>query len=361
MATVRELHKEAMRLAQLALIARNSGDLAQAEGIAHQAYQYEAQAAYSVPEGKTSEPTRSILFRSAASLAYQCKEFDTAQRLIAEGLTGYPPEQVEKELKDLYSQVTFGQYLQAHQMLLSDEDLRLNLKGDSIGFGTIIYSEFIKRVDNVRSLIDRTVQRLMGNEYQRLGKSQPFQQTICTSEGSFIITFRLAISEQQQKPLFFDPAQIFDEIITGMEFINNSDNDKLKKLLKKDEYYQHFIAMSRNIVPDGDRVNLVGLTTKRKSICVTRKRHEIELTPKIDDKDDDNYEYKEVKGILDFAESRKKDIIGLTTEDGYEHKILVAKGLDDFVKSYFKELVIVTGLYDGRYIRLTDIRSGESC
>ncbi len=60
MKTVRELHDKAIELAQLALVARQSGDLEQAESLSYEAYENEVQAADLVPEGQPSEPTRSI-------------------------------------------------------------------------------------------------------------------------------------------------------------------------------------------------------------------------------------------------------------------------------------------------------------
>ncbi|MEW6227282.1 MAG: hypothetical protein AB1700_04200 [Bacillota bacterium] len=107
MDSVRELHDKAMKLAQLAIAARHSQDFERAEQLARQAYEHEAQAAELIPLAESSEPTRSILYRSAASLAYQCKEFHIAQRLIVKGLSGYPPPEIEQELKDLYEQVSF--------------------------------------------------------------------------------------------------------------------------------------------------------------------------------------------------------------------------------------------------------------
>jgi hypothetical protein len=105
MSNVRELHDKAMQLAQLALIARHDQEWEEAKSLARQSYEYEAQAAELIPKDKSSEPTRSILYRSAASLAYQCEEFGIAQRLIAKGLSGYPPPQIEQELKELDEQV----------------------------------------------------------------------------------------------------------------------------------------------------------------------------------------------------------------------------------------------------------------
>lgn len=49
----------------------------------------------------SDEPTRSVLFRSAASLAIDCEFYAEAQRLIAMGLDGDPPAEVETELRHL--------------------------------------------------------------------------------------------------------------------------------------------------------------------------------------------------------------------------------------------------------------------
>ena len=55
-----------------------------------------------------AEPSRSVLHRSAASLAEQCGEFREAERLIAVALSGNPPEEIAEELRDLLQQV-YGQ------------------------------------------------------------------------------------------------------------------------------------------------------------------------------------------------------------------------------------------------------------
>jgi hypothetical protein len=110
MKTVRELHDEAMKLAQLAYVAREKGQHARAETLAREAYPYEEKAANLVAEEyaddrKTSEPTRSILYLSAASLAYQCKELKSARHLIVQGLLGYPSGYIKQGLEDLYNAV----------------------------------------------------------------------------------------------------------------------------------------------------------------------------------------------------------------------------------------------------------------
>ncbi len=47
------------------------------------------------------EPTRSILYRSAASLALRCENYQEAERLTRNGLAGNPPEEIASELRDL--------------------------------------------------------------------------------------------------------------------------------------------------------------------------------------------------------------------------------------------------------------------
>jgi tetratricopeptide (TPR) repeat protein len=106
MSSVRELHDKAAKLAQRAIIARHEGEAKRSEDLALQACVYETQAAMLVPHTKDSEPTRSILYLSAASLAYQCKEYRRARNLITQGLSGYPPPSVKQDLEGLHKQVS---------------------------------------------------------------------------------------------------------------------------------------------------------------------------------------------------------------------------------------------------------------
>ncbi len=53
--------------------------------------------------------TRSVLYRSAASLAMQCGEFAQAEQLIDAGLQEEPPDESAEELRDLRDQVAAQQ------------------------------------------------------------------------------------------------------------------------------------------------------------------------------------------------------------------------------------------------------------
>lgn len=105
MSTVRELHDQAMQYGHLAITARQKGDMDSAVSLARQAYQLEYQAALLVPDGEASEPTRSILYRSASSFALQCGDYEAASRMAGIGLSGYPPPKIQHDLIALLEQV----------------------------------------------------------------------------------------------------------------------------------------------------------------------------------------------------------------------------------------------------------------
>ena len=98
---IQKLHKEAMDLAEKASVARLKDDLKNAENLLREAYKKESDSAKMLVDEYDFEPTRSILFRSAASLAMECNRLLSAERLIGFGLSGNPPEEIAEELRSL--------------------------------------------------------------------------------------------------------------------------------------------------------------------------------------------------------------------------------------------------------------------
>ena len=94
------LHNRAMELAQLAVLAQER-DPVRSNELFRSALESERKAA-EIWEGVFNlEPTRSILYRSAAALARDCHDYDEAERLIARGLAGQPPGFVVRDLQKL--------------------------------------------------------------------------------------------------------------------------------------------------------------------------------------------------------------------------------------------------------------------
>lgn len=95
--TVLELHREAMDRMMQAIVFGQIGCEAEAQEHKQEALILEARAALLIPRDKESEPSRSIMLVSAASLALQCGNVAAARILAWAGLDGYPsPEQSER-------------------------------------------------------------------------------------------------------------------------------------------------------------------------------------------------------------------------------------------------------------------------
>jgi tetratricopeptide (TPR) repeat protein len=101
---INELHEQAMELADQGLLLRKSGDTERSVAVFRQAFEYEAAAAKLVAD-TTIEPTRSVLHRSAATLALDCGEVREAEKLIAAALVGDPPAEIAVELRALLMEV----------------------------------------------------------------------------------------------------------------------------------------------------------------------------------------------------------------------------------------------------------------
>ena len=101
-----DLHQKAMFFAQDALVAahRGRGDKKNAVMLYKNAFDIERNAAMSLVD-TNNEPMRSILFRSAASLALNCGLDREAEIMISYGLIGTPPMDIHQELLELLDAV----------------------------------------------------------------------------------------------------------------------------------------------------------------------------------------------------------------------------------------------------------------
>jgi hypothetical protein len=101
MQTIEADHLRAMEYVDLAQKARRQGDTVAMRRSFAQAFLLEKQAAEAMVPYLDVEPTRSILLRSAASLALECKRDEEAERLACLGLSGKPPAEIRAELRDV--------------------------------------------------------------------------------------------------------------------------------------------------------------------------------------------------------------------------------------------------------------------
>ena len=95
-----------MDLAEEADFLKMQGKVDEASLLYAQSFESEREAAYMARNQQIGEPTESVLFRSAASLAYGLKDFREAERLVCLGLSGNPPAEIADELRSLYDAIS---------------------------------------------------------------------------------------------------------------------------------------------------------------------------------------------------------------------------------------------------------------
>jgi len=104
--TTRDLHRRAMEMFESSLVARQNENETLVLRFLADALKFESAAADSVADDYSLEPTRSVLHRSAASIALQMFDTNTARRYVTAGLKGQPPEEIREELQILSEQIT---------------------------------------------------------------------------------------------------------------------------------------------------------------------------------------------------------------------------------------------------------------
>ena len=125
MSQIQDLHRQAMDLAEQADLKKLRGETPQVQELLQQALKLESEAAGMVANDITAEPTRSVLHRSAATLAVECGELSLAERLIARALAGAPPSDIAAELKDLFIRINLRNYFDRQGVTLTEDQLQL--------------------------------------------------------------------------------------------------------------------------------------------------------------------------------------------------------------------------------------------
>lgn len=378
MTTVNDLHPKAMDLAESAFLYRNKGEMETAKGLFLEALALEQQAASLLPAISESEPSRSVLYRSAASLAFNACDYDTADRLVAYGLSGFPPPEVKAELKNLYDEINFMRHLEAKGIELTDDRWLMSLYGNATSYGRTLVDQLMLRMGMVTVIFYRTVERLLGQAYRLSGgvdrdiKENYGVYVNAFHPRSFAVEFQLGRPDPQLtlfpesgKHKRVEPAIVIDEVMSCFEILEGTEPQRLKERFADEDYYANFVALAKQIAPDGDAIKLVGfnhiVNGREKPVALRKSREELKTT--IEPAELEQPERKPIlpvtlEGILTYANTprskkrvSKKGSTGkygtvkLTVpETGATHRIQVPIALmKDVVQPYYEELVTVKG------------------
>jgi hypothetical protein len=105
MSKINQLHEQAMDLAEKAFLAQQKGDKITFVRLSKEAFLLEKAAAMLLKDKPEIEPSRSILFKSAAFLAYDAQEYQACRDMITYTLLGKPDAIIKAEMKSLFLEV----------------------------------------------------------------------------------------------------------------------------------------------------------------------------------------------------------------------------------------------------------------
>lgn len=366
MPTVNDFHPKAMDLAETAFRLKRRGEYDRAKQMFGEALLLERQAAALLPLAIESEPSRSILYRSAASLAYNAEDYEVADWLVANGLAGFPPPEIKDELKNLYEDINFMRHLSAKGLELSHDQWLMTLSGNATAYGRTLVDQLMLRVDKVTAVFYRTVERLLKLPYRTNGSvSKEIKDSYSLyinafMPSSFAVSFQLG-HPNPQIPLFpefgerkpIEPEVVIDEVIKCFEILESHEPGELRERFADENYYQNFVGIAKQIAPDGDAIKLVGFTTIREGqerpLALRKNRQQLRETQELGSKQiqnngDEPSSTKTYKGILRYANSpttRKFGVVKLIDGiDSYTIKVPHAL-MKDIVQPFYEERVSI--------------------
>lgn len=353
-ATINKLHKEAMEAANEAYIADLHSDFGRAEALFRVAFEKEREAALLLKDDSDTEPTRSVLFRSAATLGIDCREFREAERLIAIGLAGDPPQQLCEELRDALETIYFSRHLSLRGIDLDPGEVQMSLTGSAVGFGFIEGKQFIRRAEIVERLLTRSAERLKGIPFRESGSPntealQGFEIFYSVPRAaSFAITIRFGRPERQRQltlPGFIGSQEVVDDFMASIADFNAGEGESLRNRFESEAYFNNFRALAKKLAPDGQKIDNVGFTSIR-----GEERKEVSLShasPSFIDQPADDARTVRIIGEIHKADEirRGSPIFGVLDDQGKAHTISVPAGLlNDIVKPYWGERVRVVAI-----------------
>lgn len=346
------MHAKAMELYDAALIARRSGNEEEFRLQLNAALQEETAAATQFAAETDLEPTRSILFRSAATLALTAYAFDKALELSAAGLAGTAPATIRAELVGLVKEANYRLHiLETEGITIGDESLTLSLEGEAVGNGMVRHEVFKTKLNAVVNMINRTADRVRGFAFGEASRKE-FTAPLYISPpipGSFAIEMRLGDQRQPDLnglPQSMDVGAVLNEVVECFKEFKEGDLDALRGRIRSSDYFDNFMALSRQLQPDGDKitaVELVGNLHKGiKRVRVTTPRPKPERKKSTEGGDES--EIVEITGILRFAEKRAegKERVAVVDDRGDWHEIHVPAALmADVVRPLWDERVTI--------------------
>ena len=343
-------HTESERLASAGHEAMRKGDFANAESLCRAAAKAEQTAFETLETAK--QRTRGITAVSAVSLFYKGKDYATAQAfacrcLANEELPAFAVSQIQNLLQTVWSE----QAIAAAGLTFAKQDVLVSVRGGEVLTGGAPLDLILRKVEEVRALIYRTVEWVMNkplrvrggptSEIQQLFRPWLFQ----APPGSYQFAVRLESPKQLEFGIVASAIPPVEEVTrTFIEIVNATAADpeaELAAQVSDAGYRNAFLKLTRNLAPTGKSFteleirsnvqpalgSVVFAPASRKAINDTIRKHAPLLVAESEG------EAVKLEGIL-RAVHLDEDWLEVTVVDGGEQHIRVWKAgdaIDDVV------------------------------
>jgi uncharacterized DUF497 family protein len=163
---VTAIHNEVMGFADHAFLARLNGDSEKALQFFRKAFELECKAAEHLMDRLDAEPFRSVLLRSAATLALDCGEYKEVERLANLGLTGKPPAEIADELREVLERSLVMRLEAEGKVIRLEHEERLIIVGHSANW-RLLFVSFTDQKGVIRIISARKATRTEQKEYEQ--------------------------------------------------------------------------------------------------------------------------------------------------------------------------------------------------
>lgn len=339
------VHEQAMDWADKARSARRDRDEDTYLRFMKNAFELEKKAALMI-QSEESEPTRSVLHRSAASLAYKCKLYREAEKLISRAVAGQPPREILQELRRLNRKVYFELRMEEREVAVSKQEFSMNLDGNEIIEGLAPVDLVTPRITKLKKIFWNTIRQWKGLDFSSQAQLKDQKYTMWVSAfapGSIDVILKLGVSGQMTFSKMGGFDTIFERVMTNFRLLNEGQFGRLQDHFADNEYYCNFVALAKEIAPDGDDVVTVNLGTlvegQQRQVRLIRQQQEFVEVPlpsllKSDNGMHTTDETVTIRGKLQLADSME------------EHKVVKVRDVDSGVTwkivvpdAYMKDVV----------------------
>lgn len=350
-------HQQAMDWADKARAARRERDEDAYLKFMEKAFELEKKAALMI-QSEESEPTRSVLHRSAASLAYKCKMYRQAEWLISRALAGNPPREIIGELRRLNRKVLLELRLEDMNVSVSDQEFSMNLDGNQIIEGLAPVDLITHRIAKLKKIFWNTIRQANGMAFGSSAQLTNQKYTLWVSAwapSSIDVVLKLGVSGQMSLSNMGGFDSVFHRVLTNFELLNHGDYGPLQNEIGDNEYYCNFVALAKEIAPDGDEVVAVNLGAviegQQREVNFRRQRQQFGDVPLPNLLKSDNGLYTTdeettIRGKLQYADSMDEHkVVKLRDVDsGVTWTIIVPDAyMKDVVQPHFDEDVKIIG------------------